>query len=1039
MDAALSNRVRVGVFEFDQKAGELCTGGRKVRLQEQSFQILLMLVERSGGLVTREEIKKKLWPNDTVVEFDHSIHTAVNKLRHAFGDSAENPRYIETVARRGYRLMMLVERADASPARPFLEVPEPPAPEPSASNLSGKRVSHYRVLELLGGGGMGVVYKAEDLKLGRRVALKFLPEEIASDAKALGRFEREAQAASSLDHRNICAIHEFGEHEGLPFIAMSFLEGQTLRERIAAKASPFATSELLNLAIQIADGLAAAHEKGIIHRDIKPANIFITNRNEAKILDFGLAKLTDVGDREGLRHPEAPSPESNNAPAHDLSLSVTGAAMGTAAYMSPEQVRGEKLDARTDLYSFGLVIYEMATGTRAFGGDTTAALHEAILNRPAVPARELNPALPSRLEEIVNKALEKDREVRYQTAAEMCIDLKRLDRETELALHTSSALVDGASIMQQPKRHSWKLQVGAVLVCVIAAGWVIEHSLTSRFLLTTRAKSGAGQSGSSSMRIVPLTSLPGRVSDPTFSPDAKQIAFFWNDEDPVKSDLYIQLVGSDKPLLRLTHTSSGLNCCATWSPDGREIAFGRCFDNGGAVFVVSVLGGPERKLTNVVCPFGYAGNPNWTSDGKSLVLADRCVPDGPRGIVVFSLETGEKRCLTAPPFGSPGDWGSVLSPDQKTVAFVREPTTLVSDIYTVSLSGGNLRRLTNENKYARDLMWAADGQHLIFHSNRSGLARIWRVPAAGGAIEPEMMYQHVGALSRDGRRLAYVAGSGSLSIWRADLSQAGGRVLGLKHILPEPGGEAPQLSPDGRQIVIESERSSRREIWKSNADGSDLSQLTALGGHAGTPRWSPDGRWIAFDYRPETHSHIYLIDAEGRKLHMVASGNYDNVVPSWSRDGASIYFASNRTGDFEVWRRELATGREAQVTHHGGFAAFESYDGKMVYYSRSEGGGIWSVPVAGGEEQRITDALHLGYWGHFAVTETGFYLVDPDAESGPTIKYYNFQTRQLTPILTLKQDPILFTANLAASRDGRTLLFVQGESKSSLILAENFQ
>ncbi|MFY9940390.1 MAG: protein kinase, partial [Silvibacterium sp.] len=339
MEAAVSNRVRLGAFELDLKAGELRTGDRKVRLQEQPFQILLMLVERAGGLVTREEIKKKLWPNDTVVEFDHSIHTAINKLRQAFGDSAENPKYIETVARRGYRLMVLVERANASPASLGFEAPAPPVPEPPVSGLSGRKISHYRVLELLGGGGMGVVYKAEDLKLGRRVALKFLPEEIASDAKALERFEREAQAASSLDHPNICAIHEFGEHEGRPFIAMSLLEGQTLRDLIAARAAPFATDELLNLAIQIANGLAAAHEKGIIHRDIKPANIFITHRGEAKVLDFGLAKLTDAGNLEGLRY-QAPSQEPHSAPAHDLSLSLTGVAMGTAPYMSPEQVRG---------------------------------------------------------------------------------------------------------------------------------------------------------------------------------------------------------------------------------------------------------------------------------------------------------------------------------------------------------------------------------------------------------------------------------------------------------------------------------------------------------------------------------------------------------------------------------------------------------------------------------------------------------------------------------------------------------------------------
>lgn len=433
MESALPKRVGIEPFEFDLKSGELRDADGKVRrLQEQPFRILLMLVERSGGLVTREEIQNKLWPNDTVVEFDHSIHTAINKLRQAFGDSAEDPKYIETVARRGYRLRVSVEQLDAIPAVPSLTVVAPVS-EPSASSLSGKRVSHYRVLEVLGGGGMGVVYKAEDLKLGRRVALKFLPEEIASDAKALERFEREARAASALDHPNICTIHEFGEHEGQPFIVMTLLEGQTLRDRITATGA-FGMPELLKLAIQIADGLAAAHEKGVIHRDIKPANIFITNRDEAKILDFGLAKLTDVGDHERSRHKE---PQA--ASVHDLSLSLTGLAMGTVPYMSPEQIRSEKLDARSDLFSFGLVIYEMATWKRAFRQETVAELHEAILDRAPVPARELNPALPPRLEEIINKALEKDRNLRYQTAAELRADLLRLKRDADSGRATSRA------------------------------------------------------------------------------------------------------------------------------------------------------------------------------------------------------------------------------------------------------------------------------------------------------------------------------------------------------------------------------------------------------------------------------------------------------------------------------------------------------------------------------------------------------------------------------------------------------------------------
>src|SRR6202163_2849243 len=290
--------------------------------------------------------------------------------------------------------------------------------------MTGETIAHYRILEPLGGGGMGVVYKAEDLKLGRGVAMKFLPEELADEPKALERFEREARAASALDHPNICSIYEFGEHEGQPFIVMQLLEGQTLRERIEVQSQhgkPLPTNELLDLAIQITRGLEVAHLKAIIHRDIKPANIFITNRGEAKILDFGVAKLVQCG---GQPHASANLESHNNAMLPDAvasclsRLTLTAVNLGTAGYMSPEQIRGEKLDPRSDLFSFGLVLYEMATGRRAFSGNTAHGLREAILGQPSIPARELNPGLPTKLEKIIDRATQKDRAVRYQTAAE---------------------------------------------------------------------------------------------------------------------------------------------------------------------------------------------------------------------------------------------------------------------------------------------------------------------------------------------------------------------------------------------------------------------------------------------------------------------------------------------------------------------------------------------------------------------------------------------------------------------------------------------
>jgi serine/threonine protein kinase len=490
-----------------------------------------------------------------------------------------------------------VSSLEASPATVEEKAPE-------AGNLVGKKVSHYRVLQVLGGGGMGVVYKAEDLKLGRRVAIKFLPAELASDPNAFERLEREARAASALEHPNICPIYELGEHEGQPFIVMQLLEGQSLQERIETagqQKKPLPTSEMLDLALQIVAGLEAAHTKGIIHRDVKPANIFITNRAEVKILDFGLAKMVeqDVAQNQTPEQAALSGTSVANAPTatfSNLRLTRTGTTVGTAYYMSPEQVRGERLDARTDVFSFGLVLYDMATGERVFPADTAGVVHDAILHREALPVRQANPQLSIELERIISKSLEKDCNLRYQHAADVRADLLRLRRDTDsaklLLVNTRSSVRGGW------REHQSAVAAGVLLVVLILAATLYIRRITQSTQIPEVRTSHR------------QVTFLGNAYEPAISPDGMFVAYV------------VRNYGEDKKLIVQAPNGSTLELAhgpwlggPLWSPDGSDLVF--IGHDGSAestphVFLISRLGGVARK-------FGVDSYACWSPDGAGIV------------------------------------------------------------------------------------------------------------------------------------------------------------------------------------------------------------------------------------------------------------------------------------------------------------------------------------------------------------------------------------------------------------------------------------
>ena len=596
----------------------------------------------------------------------------------------------------------------------------------------------------------------------------------------------------------------------------------------------------------------------------------------------------------------------------------------------------------------------------------------------------------------------------------------------------------------------WVL-AGSALVAVIllASLWAVSRRHSPGTPLATATLSAFGSRTHSSE----LVSLRGSISVPKLSPDAKEIAFIWSGER-LGGDLYVQLIRSDrgdeKPL-RLTHTARGFLCCANWSPDGRDLAYGYCDDNGGAVFTVSALGGTPRRVTDVSCRYGVGGWPVWSPDGKSLIIIDKCAPNTAPTLMHLTLATGEKRCLSRPPAGVQADTDPILSPDGETLAFIRFSTGSNSDIYTLTLNTGRIHRLTEDGKGIWAFMWTADSRNVVFRSAREGLSSIWRIPASGGAIEKENVYPQIGTLSADGRRLVYLTNQGATSyfpipgmpttIMRADLSAAGGHVIALKDVITSASlNDCPQLSPDETQIVFASNPANSagfgEEIWKSNIDGSDAMQMTPAEQHGGTPRWSPDSKAIAFDARPGPQSQIFIMDSDGRNQRMLIGGDADNATPSWSHDGRFLYYSTSRTGSYQVWKREIATNTDTQITHHGGVGALESYDGKTLYYSKLDGAGVWEISTEGGDESRLIDPPHSGYWGYFAVAESGIYVLDTEYKPKPTILFYELKSRKLVPVLPMPKNPIVQEPGLAASRDGKILLIAQEDEANSITLVE---
>jgi eukaryotic-like serine/threonine-protein kinase len=837
--------------------------------------------------------------------------------------------------------------------------------------MVGETLDRYTIESKLGEGGMGVVYKARDTHLDRVVAIKVLPRDKVSDPDRKQRFVKEAKAASALNHPGIITVHDIRSDAGIDFIVMEYADGRTVDRIIPPRG--LGITRALRYGVQIADALAKAHEAGIIHRDLKPSNVIVTDDDRVKILDFGLAKLLDSA--EG-----ASEARTRTTPVTDAGLIV-----GTTAYMSPEQAEGKKIDARSDIFSFGVMLYEMVTGRRPFVGDSSLSVLAKVISDDPVAPSQIAAAVPTEVERAILRCLRKDPARRYQTMADLKVALE------DLAADSASGRLARVSPPQAAR--SWRWAWVALIPVFLAIAY-----------FSWQARRPA--QNAPALQAVPLNALRGVTRSPSFSPAGDYVAFTWTGANQDNQDVYVQQIGVG--FQRRLTTDPASDYSPVWSPDGRSIAFlrQRADPRVSELRLIAPLGGPERQVTQI--------RPNglflrrvtmaWCPDSSCLVVTDAVDETTPQdALFVVSIETGEKRQLTRPPDSKLADTDPAISPDGKWLVFRRDFAPFSGELQVVALGSdrvtrGESRTLTSTALIAYAPQWMPDSSEIVF-SAKGALYRLAlsegskpeRLPFGEDGIMPAVSRPQAGAPVR----LIYVRSFADANIWRLDTPGPGLPATSPPVIAISSTRRdfVPDIAPDGKRIVFNSDRSGEMEIWAADTTGDNAIPLTSMGLIPGYARFSPDGQWVVFQTNPEGHGDVFVVAAGGgSRPRRMTDHPATDAIASFSRDGKWIYFSSSRTPGGGVWKMPSSGGDAVRVSPGRGTLAIESTDGAYLYYSDGASsdrpGWLLQQSLKTGEVVKLVDNVIAI---SFAVIDGGIYYPERTTASDARLKYFTLR------------------------------------------------